>query len=50
MDTAPPLFTGDKEITFPDKHDRQARVRIEQNLPLPMQVQMVISHLNVGDS
>ena len=38
MDTAIPLFSGDKEIFFPSGYDNDARVVIRQNQPLPMTV------------
>jgi len=34
-DGTPPLFTGQKTVTFPLGYDAEARVRVEQNNPLP---------------
>jgi len=38
MDTAIPLFTGDKRETFPKGFTREPRVFVEQSQPLPMSV------------
>ena len=38
MDTAIPLFDGDKEIEFPTGFDQDAFVVVRQDLPLPMTV------------
>ncbi len=38
MDTAVPLFTGDKRVQFPKGYDREPRVFIKQEQPLPMTV------------
>lgn len=38
MDQAPPLFTGDKQLTFPGDYSLDNRIHIEQDQPLPMTV------------
>jgi hypothetical protein len=38
MDTAVPLFTGDKEIEFDGDYDTDGFIVIQQNQPLPMNV------------
>ncbi len=38
MDTAVPLFTGDKRVQFPAGYTREPRVFIKQEQPLPMTV------------
>ena len=38
MDTAVPLFTGDKEIEFDADYDTDGFIVIQQNQPLPMNV------------
>ena len=49
MNTAVPLFTGDKEISFPSGYDNDARVVIRQNQPLPMTVLAIIRRSNTFD-
>jgi len=43
MDQPIPLFTGDKVIKFDGSYSREARVIVQQNLPLPMTVVSIIS-------
>lgn len=43
MDTATPLFTGDKVLEFPHADDRASLVTVVQELPLPCSVTSVIS-------
>jgi len=49
MNTAVPMFTGDKEISFPSGYDNDARVVIRQNQPLPMTVLAIIRRSNTFD-
>lgn len=42
MDEETPLFTGDKEVKFDGTVDRDARVVVIQDLPLPMNVTAII--------
>jgi hypothetical protein len=50
MDTAVPLFNGDKEIFFPSGYDNDARVVIRQNQPLPMTVLAIMRRSNTFDA
>lgn len=50
MDTAIPLFSGDKEIFFPSGYDNDARVVIRQNQPLPMTVLAIVRRSNTFDA
>ena len=50
MDTAIPLFTGDKEIFFPSGYDNDARVVIRQSQPLPMTVLAIMRRSNTFDA
>ena len=50
MDTAIPLFSGDKEIFFPSGYDNDARVVIRQNQPLPMTVLAIMRRSNTFDA
>jgi len=50
MDTAVPLFSGDKEIFFPSGYDNDARVVIRQNQPLPMTVLAIMRRSNTFDA
>ena len=47
MDTAVPLFTGDKRVQFPKGYDRQPRVFVEQIQPLPMTVLAIMPRYEV---
>lgn len=49
MDASPPLFTGDKFVTFPAGWDRAATVRITQAQPLPCTVAAIVPSLNTND-
>ena len=50
MDTAIPMFDGDKEISFPSGYDNDARVFIRQSQPLPMTVLAVMRRSNTFDA
>lgn len=50
MDEAVPLFTGDKEITFPSGYDSDSRVVVRQTQPLPMTVLAVMRRSNTFDA
>ena len=50
MDTAVPLFTGDKEIFFPSGYDNDARVVVRQNQPLPMTITAIMRRSNTFDA
>ena len=43
----PPLFTGEKERTFPGGYDKEGNIYIEQNQPLPMTVRSIIARLEI---
>jgi len=49
MDTAVPMFNGDKEVFFPSGYDNDARVYIQQDQPLPMTVLAVMRRSNTFD-
>tara|TARA_R100000654_G_scaffold3332_7_gene11369 strand:+ start:2919 stop:5183 length:2265 start_codon:yes stop_codon:yes gene_type:complete len=49
MDTAVPLFTGDKEIEFPGGYDDDAKIFVRQTQPLPMTVLAIYPRLNTFD-
>lgn len=49
MDTAIPLFTGDKEIEFPGGYDDDAKIFVRQTQPLPMTVLAIYPRLNTFD-
>ncbi len=42
MDESPPLFTGDKVVEFPKGFDREARVLVTQDAPLPCTVAAIV--------
>jgi hypothetical protein len=49
MDSAPPLFTGDKIVPFAGGWDRHGYIRITQDQPLPLTVLAVEPLVNTGD-
>ena len=49
MDTAVPLFTGDKEIEFPGGFEEGDRIYVQQAQPLPMTVLAVYPRMNTHD-
>jgi len=49
MDASPPLFTGDKRIPFPKGYDREARVFVKQEQPLPMTILAIMPKMEVFD-
>ena len=49
MDTAIPLFTGDKEIEFPGGFDDDAKLFVRQDQPLPMTILALFPRLNTFD-
>ena len=50
MDTAIPLFSGDKEITFPSGYENEAQVVVRQNQPLPMTIVAIMRRSNTFDA
>lgn len=50
MDEAVPMFTGDKEISFPSGYDNDAHVVIRQTQPLPMTVLAIMRRSNTFDA
>ena len=50
MDVAVPMFTGDKEISFPAGYDNDAQVVIRQSQPLPMTVVAIMRRSNTFDA
>ncbi|MFH1230992.1 MAG: hypothetical protein V1709_05790, partial [Planctomycetota bacterium] len=49
MDSAPPLFTGDKIIPFPGGWDRHGYIRITQEQPLPLTVLAIVPLVSTND-
>jgi hypothetical protein len=49
MDTAIPLFTGDKDIEFPGGYVDDDRLYVRQNQPLPMTVLALFPRMNTFD-
>lgn len=49
MDAAVPLFTGDKLIKMPGSYNRDGRIWIEQDQPLPMTVLAIMPQVSVHD-
>jgi len=41
MDTALPLFSGDKKVSYKDGYDNQAGITVKQELALPMTILMI---------
>ena len=50
MDQAVPLFTGDKEISFPSGYDNDAQVVVQQSQPLPMTITAIMRRSNTFDA
>ena len=50
MDEAVPLFTGDKEISFPSGYDNNPRIVVRQNQPLPMTISAIMRRSNTFDA
>jgi hypothetical protein len=50
MDQAVPLFSGDKEISFPSGYDNDAKIVIRQTQPLPMTVLAIMRRSNTFDA
>lgn len=49
MDTAVPLFTGDKTVEFPGGFENDDRIYVRQTQPLPMTVLALYPRLNTFD-
>lgn len=47
MDAAPPLMTGDHQITFPDDYGTEARVLVVQRAPQPLTVVCIVPEVGV---
>lgn len=50
MDEAVPLFTGDKEVSFPSGYDNDAQIVIQQSQPLPMTILAIMRRSNTFDA
>jgi len=50
MNQAVPLFSGDKELSFPSGYDNDARVLIQQTQPLPMSILAIMRRSNTFDA
>jgi hypothetical protein len=50
MDQAVPLFSGDKEISFPSGYDNDAKIVIRQTQPLPMTILAIMRRSNTFDA
>jgi len=49
MDTAVPLFTGDKDVEFPGGFDDDDRIYLQQTQPLPLTVLALYPRMNTFD-
>ena len=49
MDSAPPLFTGDKTIKFRGSWESEGQVVVQQKQPLPMHIAAIILRLITND-
>lgn len=49
MGNPPELFTGDKDVNFPNGYNRDAFIIIEQEQPLPMTVTMIVPRTVVNE-
>jgi hypothetical protein len=49
MDAPPPVFTGDKDVEWPNGYDSDGYVTIVQNQPLPMTVVAIMPELQTQD-
>jgi hypothetical protein len=49
MDSSPPLFTGDKEITFRGGWDKKGQILIRQDQPLPMHLLAIMQQIVTND-
>lgn len=49
MDTAPPLFTGIKDIPFPSSHDHDVQLEMLVDNPQPLTVLELIVGLEIGE-
>lgn len=50
MNQAVPMFTGDKEVSFPSGYDNDAKIVIQQTQPLPMSVLAIMRRSNTFDA
>lgn len=50
MNQAVPMFTGDKEVSFPSGYDNDAQIVIQQTQPLPMTVLAIMRRSNTFDA
>ena len=49
MDSAPPIFSGDKEVPWPAGYETEGRIMIIQDQPLPMTVAAIMPQVNTSD-
>lgn len=49
MDSAPPIFTGDKEVPWPAGYETEGRIMIIQDQPLPMTVAAIMPSVTTQD-
>jgi len=50
MNQAVPMFSGDKEVSFPSGYDNDAQIVIQQTQPLPMTVLAIMRRSNTFDA
>jgi len=50
MDVAVPLFSGDKELSFPSGYQNEAKIVVRQNQPLPMTITAIMRRSNTFDA
>jgi len=48
LESAPPLFSGDKRMLFDGPFDREGALCIQDNLPLPLTIIAIIAEYEVG--
>lgn len=49
MDSAPPIFSGDKEVPWPAGYETEGRIMIIQDQPLPMTVAAIMPQVSTSD-
>ena len=49
MDDSPPLFTGEKELSFPGSYNRQGDIWVEQYQQLPMKLIGIVAQTEMSD-
>jgi len=50
MNRPPPLFTGDKEVSFSDVTTNEKHILIQQTKPLPCVVQLLVPYIETAET